>query len=88
MLMVAASVPKVLSLMESNVKLKLSINVLAFLTPIGMEPTVIASQVLPVAEPLATVKVLLWETIVKDVHQSPTRSGEMVSANVIPVMSN
>lgn len=83
MLMEVVIAQMVHSLMEFNVPLKLPINVLEFQIQTGMELIVSVSQDLLLMETPAIVQVLLWVTIVKDVHQNQTQSGAMVFVNAI-----
>lgn len=70
------------SSMESNVPLRLPINVSESQTPTGTELTVSASQDSQPTETHAIVMVSSWETIVKDAPQSQTQSGAAESVNV------
>ncbi len=74
------------SLMESNVLLRLSINVLELPILTGMELTVFASQVSQLLETHAIVMVSLWVTIVKDAPPNQTQSSPMESVNVTTAM--
>lgn len=76
------SAHKVLSLMEFNALLELLIDVFLLPIPTGMELTVFASQDSLQATINASVKVLLLETIVKDVPLSQIQFSEMEFVNV------
>ena len=86
--MVDASVLKVLSLMEQDVKLKLLIHVSVFLILIGTLPIVYVNVAIVQMEPHVFVKVSLWEIIVKDAPLNLIHYIEMVFVNVTLVMYN
>ena len=75
-------------LMEKNVNIKVSINVSAFQTQIGMEVIVFVKVDTVQMELHAIVKVLLWEIIVKDVLLNLTLFTKMVIVNVTMDMFN
>jgi hypothetical protein len=74
------------SSMELNALLELLIDVSAFQTLTGTEPTAFASQATQPTETHATAMVSSSETSVKDVPPSQTQSGPTESVNATMVM--